>query len=337
MVMKRINTYPKPRRLCIVIPIFNEELALPLFLQVLKPVIQQLKKKIDVVLIFVNNGSTDGSTDVIKSAQFEGCKSAILTLTRNFGYESALIAGLTFVSADCYCLIDADGEDPVNLLPEFLIAIESGNDLAVGLRELRVESRLLQSFRRTSYKFLSMISDDPFTVGAGNFSMFKLRVRNAILIENSTYPFLRATIARTGFKTQFFPHNRNPRLDGKSNFNKAGLLKFAIAGFLTTTTWPLRMAAYCLALMIPLGLLTMVYSFFFQHSIISTAAQNISLFFFLTVQIANIGIISIYVARIYKNSLGRPLFYVDWSQSYATEGFPFEYPNEGSTVINSNN
>ena len=334
--MKRVSTHTTPRSLCIVIPIFNEERALPLFLQDLNPVIKELKKKIKVNVIFVNNGSTDESVAVIKSSQLEGSKSAILTLTRNFGYESALIAGLTYSAADCYCLIDADGEDPVNLLPEYLIAIEQGNDVAVGLRKLRIESRQLQSFRRVSYKFLSIISDDPFTIGAGNFSMFKLQVRNAILIENSTYPFLRATVARTGFKTEVFPHNRNPRLDGKSKFSKIGLLKFAIAGFLTTTTWPLRMAAYCLAIMLPVGFLIMLCSLIFPEAIIVALAQNISLFLFLTIQIANIGIISIYVARIYKNSLGRPLFYVDWNQSYATEKFPFEYPNVSSKVAKFN-
>lgn len=336
MSMKKVNDYKKPRSLCIVIPIFNEELALPYFLDALQPIIEKLRKKLDVIVIFVNNGSTDGSVDIINSTDMGEINSAILTLTRNFGYEAGLIAGLTFVTSDCYCLIDADGEDPAHLLLDFLVSIESGNEIAIGLRQLRVESKLLQSFRRLGYKVLARISDDPFTVSAGNFSMFNSKVRNSILIENSSYPFLRATVSRTGFKTEYFPHNRNPRLDGRSNFNKFGLLKFAVAGFMTTTTWPLRMAAYSLGLMLPLGLSALVSSIIFDFSSTAGIVQNFSIFLFLSTQSVNIGIIAIYVARVYKNSLGRPLFYVDWHQSYATKKFPFEYPNENPIYINTN-
>ena len=120
----------------------------------------------------------------------------------------------------------------------------AGNQIAIGIRRKRIESVVTKSFRTLSYSILSRLGDDPFRKNAGNFSMFSKVARDAILIENNSYPFLRSTLSRTGYRIEEFPHNRNPRIDGKSKYRKISLLKFAIAGFMTTTTWPLRFVSY---------------------------------------------------------------------------------------------
>lgn len=309
----------KDSTLTIIVPIYNEELVINRFLGQLYPVVNELGKKQDCRVLFVNNGSTDKSFELIKSYKDPIKNFGILTLARNFGYETALIAGLTHSDSDFYALCDGDGEDPVNLLLDFQTSILDEFNIAIGIRKNRVESIATKSFRSFGYSLLSKLGDDPFRKNAGNFSMFSKNVRNAILSENNSYPFLRSTLSRTGFKLKEFPHNRNPRIDGKSKYRKISLIKFAIAGFMTTTTWPLRFISYIgafnsVALAIFLVVRGLGHGEFLVWDLVLALLVELIVF---------LGINSLYLARIYKNSLGRPLFYVDWRNSISQGNFKF--------------
>ena len=291
--------------LTIIIPVFNEELALPKFINQLKPIVEELNNYVICKLLFVNNGSSDSSKEILQIELKDWVPAAILTLSRNFGYETALIAGLSNAHSDFYCFCDADGEDPVAIIPEFLKSMRDGYYIALGIRKRRFETFSTSFFRQFSYKILSKISDDPFIVNGGNFSMFNQSVKNAIMQENSSFPFLRATLSRCGYPLQEFIHDRNPRLDGRSKYRKINLLKFALAGFLTTTTWPLRLVAYVSMVNLPL-IFILTLTNLFNKNLQIILLSELLLFF---------SIISLYLARIYKNSLGRPLFYVNWKES----------------------
>ena len=301
----------KDSTLTIIVPIYNEELVINRFLDQLYPVVKELSKKQSCRVLFVNNGSTDNSFELIKNYRDPIKDFGILTLARNFGYETALIAGLTHVESDFYALCDGDGEDPVNLLESFQNSILNGNEIAIGIRKQRIESLTTKSFRSISYLLLSKLGDDPFRRNAGNFSIFSRIVRDAILTENNSFPFLRSTLSRTGYKLEEFPHNRNPRIDGKSKYRKISLIKFAIAGFMTTTTWPLRFVSYIgVSNIFFLGIFLILRGLGSGEFLIN----DIQLILLVEL-IGFIGIISLYLARIYKNSLGRPLYYVNWAQS----------------------
>ncbi len=302
------------KTLTIVIPVYNEELVLERFISGLIEIVSKLQEKNVCNVLFVNNGSTDSSLDLLKKCATEFENFGIISLTRNFGYETALIAGLTHAPGDIFALCDADGEDPFELMLDFQIALIDGYEIAVGIRKNRHEAGITRAFRIISYKILSNLSDDPFRRNAGNFSMFSAAVRDAILQENSSFPFLRSTLSRTGFRAMEFPHDRNPRIDGKSKYRKVSLMKFAIAGFMSATTWPLRFVSYVatftalifaisslLVLISPVGLSN------FKDFLVLLLLTEICL---------SLGVIALYVARIYKNSLGRPLFYVDWRNTF---------------------
>jgi len=309
----------KETTLTIIVPIFNEELVIEKFLSQMIPVVKELRMNQSVRVLFVNNGSTDSSPKLLlqKASALEDF--GILTLARNFGYETALVAGLTHADSNYFALCDGDGEDPVNLLIEFQKSIMRGNQIAIGIRKNRIESVVTKSFRSLSYSILSKLGDDPFRKNAGNFSMFSKVARDAILTENNSYPFLRSTLSRTGYRIEEFPHNRNPRIDGKSKYRKISLLKFAIAGFMTTTTWPLRFVSY-------LGGLNFIVIAGYMLALAMGHGEAQINFFLLTLGwelLGSVGVVSLYMARIYKNSLGRPLFYVDWNESHALGGFEF--------------
>jgi len=315
--MKPLLLQKKPKLLTVIIPVFNEEKVLSKFVNTLTPSIKKLEELIKVQVLFVNNGSTDRSFDILLKQDKNFKCLGILTLTRNFGYEAALIAGLENAESDVYVLIDADGEDSPEIILDFFDSILLGNSVAVGIRGKRVESFFTAKFRELSYKFLSRISDDPFVVNAGNFAMFTKVVRDSIILENKSFPFLRATISRSGFQAKFHLYDRKRRLDGVSKYRKLKLFKFAIAGFLTTTTWPLRLISYLSVLTIPsVFLLVLINSFYSLNHLypIVMLIMGFELLF------AN-AILALYLARVYKDTLGRPIYYVDATKSWFDNSF----------------
>lgn len=315
--MRPLLLQKKPKLLTVIIPVFNEEKVLKEFVKILTPSIKKLEDLIKVQVLFVNNGSTDRSFDILLNQDKTFKCLGILTLTRNFGYEAALIAGLENSLSDVYVLIDADGEDSPEIILDFFDSILSGNAVAVGIRGKRVESFFTAKFREFSYRFLSKISDDSFVVNAGNFAMFTKVVRDSIILENKSFPFLRATISRSGFQAKFHPYDRKRRLDGISKYRKLRLVKFAIAGFLTTTTWPLRLISYLSLLSIPSFLvLALINSFYSLNDLFPL----ITLIIGFELLFAN-AILALYLARVYKDTLGRPIYYVDATKSWFDNEF----------------
>lgn len=309
----------RPKTLCIIIPVYNEGTILDEFLHQLIDVRMQLRMRVNCVFVFVNNGSNDNSLEILLSKRSELSPYAVLTLTRNFGYETALVAGLTHAEGEIFALCDSDGEDPLNLLVDFLSHIETGYEIAIGIRKKRHESLSIQAFRRFSYFALSKLSDDPFRSHAGNFSMFTLQVKEAILAENRSFPFLRSTFSRTGYRCVEVPHDRSPRIGGKSNYRRLNLVKFAIAGFLTATTFPLRLITYMAITNLALFLCSWILNTFSNFENIASTVKELAVALTVLHVLLSSSVIALYVARIYKESLRRPLFYVDWENSYTTK------------------
>jgi dolichol-phosphate mannosyltransferase len=302
------NPSKEKRILAIVIPVWNEEKSLPEFLQRLEEFLKNTIKEFETHFVFVNNGSTDSSSELLNNFWNKYPTSKILHLTRNFGYESALIAGLTYARGDYFQFLDADGEDPENLIVEFYRKILDGYYIAVGIRRKRYESKSTSLFRKLTYRIMKKVSDEPFWVDAGNFMMFRPEVRDAILEDSSTFPFIRGVVSRTGYRHYQLKYDRLPRIDGKSKYRKLALLKFAAAGFLTTTTWPLRYISYN---SVATFLLLLVFNFLVDSSEIGVFMIQYLLFQI----ILSLSFLSMYLARTYKNQLSNPIFYIDFEKS----------------------
>ncbi len=312
------------KSLTIVIPVYNEEIIIERFFNKLAPVYRRLSENQEVSVLVVNNGSTDSSMEKLEKIAYQYESLGVLTLTRNFGYETALIAGLSHSISDTYALCDADGEDPVEMLIDFQEEVLKNTEIALGIRRERYEGKITKTFRNLSYRILSKLADDPFRKNAGNFSMFSLQVRNAILVENNSFPFLRSTLSRSGYSTKEFVHDRNPRIDGKSKYRKVNLVKFAIAGFMTATTWPLRFISFAAAFNFATFLIYLLTSLLSTSTLEENWFYYFLILFSLTEILLFLGVISLYLARVYKNSLGRPLFYIDWLRSLEIGRFRFE-------------
>jgi glycosyltransferase involved in cell wall biosynthesis len=308
-----LHVFPDPS-LAVVIPVFNEEVVIDEFVGQLRAAHNKFPENLHVCYLFVNNGSTDGTLGELLRHWDNQMHLEVISLSRNFGYEAGIIAGLASIQSDFYAVIDGDGEDPVDLLPSFYLEILQGADVVQGLRLMRNESKSLQTFRRFSYLFLSKISDEPFRINVGNFSMFRKNIRNGIIEENKVFPFMRATLSRIGYKVVEKPHNRSPRIGGVSNYRKVALVKFAILGFLTSTTWPLRFSLYMGVFMAVITSLVLNLYFF---GVISDHSFDVIQLIFSSFLLYSIGVASIYIARVYKFIIGRPMYYFDTSKNFS--------------------
>jgi dolichol-phosphate mannosyltransferase len=221
-------------------------------------------------------------------------------------------SAIKLLDADIYCVSDADGEDPPSVLPEFISAIESGYQIAVGLRKKRYENPFLSYFRKFLYRLGRAVADGPFNVDVGDFSAFTLNVRNYIIQQKNSHPLIRLSLAQTGFKSKKIEHDRMPRISGSSKFPPLKLFNFSMKHGLSVTTLPLRMAFYSLPFFAT--------NFFIVSYLSVTSNLRIdylilNVFLILLWVTVILSFIAIYVARIYKNGLEMPNSFIDFDDS----------------------
>ena len=300
--MNRVN---RPS-LTIISPCFNEARILNSFWDRLRPVVDLVAGRVDVTVLFVNNGSTDETARILSGIRGGDPRVGYITLSRNFGYQGALDAGVRHAKSDLYCVIDADGEDPPELILQFLDAIDSGADIAYGVRRTRQEPVYRSNLRKIFYRVVRTVSDDPFRVDTGEFSMFTDELKRSALSENNSFPFLRASLARVGYSSTGIPHDRHERIGGRSSLNAIGMLNFAVGGLLSSSTFPLRLALYLL----PLHLLMITSLGVVSLAISSTGPLLVALYLANILVMIQLAFVSVYLARTYKNGLHRPSSFV---------------------------
>jgi len=320
-----------PKRISIVTPVYNEEPTVRRFYDRLAAALAPLSGRYEFEIIFTNNRSTDATADRVLEIRARDPRVQLLTLSRNFGYQQSMLAGIRQASGEAICLIDADGEDPPEMLADFIRHWEEGYDIVYGVRDRRAEPLPITWMRKIFYRVNKMIADSDILVDVAEFSLFSADVRDAVASGVSTFPFLRAEIAHYGFKRLGLHYDRQPRLAGKSHFNFYAMARFAIAGILSSTTVPLRIALYLLP---PLFLLD-VLGFWLEVSgrwrwgfeMLVTA----DLLYVCTVA----AIVALYTARNYRNVIARPLAVVDWRLSALNlprEQSPNDLPRLGPRV-----
>lgn len=300
----------------IICPVHNEQETIPLFYKRIKIIIEQLTHEYDFELLFSNNCSTDSSLDIIRELSKSDEIIQYITLSRNFGYQKSLTAALHQANGDAVIIIDVDCEDPPEMIPKFIDAWKNeGYDIVYGQRDLRPEPKIILWYRKLFYRLLTRISDSPTILDMAEFSLFNTKVKNLILKNSTTTPFLRNEIAYVGFKRKAIKYNREARIAGKTHYNLFRMLVFAVAGILTSSTYPLRLALY---LLIPL-LLTNIVLFTTYLCTDWLKLMNSIVWLDLMYLMYAVGFIAVYLARVYNDVIARPLFIIDWDNSYTTK------------------
>ena len=195
-------------------------------------------------LSFIDNASTDRTSELVKELRAQDRSVQLITHSRNFGYQASLLCGLTNLEGDAYVIIDADCEDPPELIPEFVEKWEDGYDLVYGDRKWRSENPAVAMARRVFYRVTRKIADSEFIIDMAEFSLFSRRMRDEVLSHASTFPFVRSDLAYAGFRRFGIEYKREPRRFGKTHYNFWRMAKFAVGGILSASTFPLRAVAY---------------------------------------------------------------------------------------------
>lgn len=302
------------KRLCISIicPVYNEQESVPVFYSRLQKAISPLRKSFDFELIFINDSSADKTLNVIQGLREKDASIQTLTMARNFGYQAAVLAGMKYAHGNGIFTIDVDCEDPPELIPQFVAKWEEGYDVVYGLREGRPESRFFIKLRKLFYRSLKLMADSDIILDMAEYSLISAHVRDIIVDNQNTFPFLRAEIGYVGFSRIGIPYDRQPRVGGKSHYNIWRMALFAAGGILTSSTFPMRSAFYFLPMFLLMNACFLVWAIV-SHSVV---LLGVLMTFDLVYGISLLTVYGLYIARIYKNSIARPVFVIDWKRSH---------------------
>lgn len=303
------------KKISIIIPAYNEEDSLPYLYERLTKLIDDIKNY-EFEILFVNDGSKDKTLEIIKEYRKKDNRFAYVNLSRNFGKEIAMIAGLDYAKGDAVVFMDADLQDPPELLPELIKYWEEGYDDVYARRKTRDGETFLKKFTsKMYYRVLQKLTNIQIQKDTGDFRLLDRRCVNALKKLRESQRCSKSMFSWIGYKKKEVLFDREPRVAGKTKWNYKKLIDLAIDGITSFTTSPLRLSTY---LTIPTFITLVVY---FIYVIVKSCTINepiqafqaiilINLFFF-GIIILLIGIIGEYLGRIFNETKNRPLYFID--------------------------
>jgi glycosyltransferase involved in cell wall biosynthesis len=298
----------------IVCPVFNEERSVELFYARLVTAMKAIESRVRYELLFVNNRSTDRTLEIIRALADKDAAVNVLTLSRNFGYQASITAGMTRAKGDCVVNIDVDCEDPPEMIPRFVEKWLAGADVAYGIRNKREEFVLMHLARKLFYRLTRSVADHEIILDMAEFFLVDKRVRDVVLSSRSTFPFVRGQVGYVGFKREGISYKRERRIAGETHYNIIGAIKFGLAGILSSSTLVLRLFAYVGVILFPLdaagALLLAMGRVEWERPEFARYVLAIGLFHAGWLALG-VGMVGLYLARLYKDSVGLPLYIVD--------------------------
>jgi glycosyltransferase involved in cell wall biosynthesis len=305
---------PSHRSLSVVVAAFNEEAALSLLHPRLRAALDGLGME-QTRVIYVDDGSRDDTWAVLQDLAAADPTVRLLRLARNFGKEVALTAGLDQVDTDAAIVIDADGQDPPELIPAFVDKWRQGYDVVYGTRTRRDgESWFKRTTAAVFYRVINRLSDTPIPPDTGDFRLMSRRVLDALGQLRERQRFMKGLFAWVGFRQVALPYARAPRLAGDSKFNYWRLWNLALEGITGFSTVPLRAATY---LGLGAALLAFVYgvwviakTLLWGDPVQGWPSMMAVILFLGGVQLIALGILGEYLGRLYLEAKQRPLYLV---------------------------
>ncbi len=300
----------------IVIPCYNEEEVIALCHQTIVDVVNGLPY--DFEIIYINDGSSDATRNLLEDIQKEDDRVVIINFSRNFGKEAAMTAGIDNARGDALIILDADLQDPPFLIPD-MIAIwkESGADVVYGQRLEREGETWLKKFTANSfYNVINFIANNvEIPKNTGDFRLMNRRSIDALIQLREKHRFMKGLFAWIGFHQVALQYNREPRAAGQTKWNYFQLFNLAIEAITGFSTKPLRIASL-------FGLLISIASFvfggyiiiktmFYGSDVAGWASLSVMIAFLSGVQLLSIGILGEYIGRIFGEAKKRPLYFID--------------------------
>lgn len=298
--------------LSLVVPCFNEEENVDDFYAAAKSVFDDSGYNYEIV--FVNDGSRDKTFSRLRMIHEKDPRVAVVSFSRNFGKEAAMLAGLKRAKGDLVCIIDADLQQHPSVAKEMADFLKANDeyDCVVAYQRERKESKSMQRMKKLFYKIINRVSDTEFVTGASDFRIFRRCMVESIVAMPEYHRFSKGIFSWVGYNTFFMPYSALERNAGETKWSFKKLLKYAVEGFISFTTFPLKIATF-------LGLLTSFLSvIYFGVVVIQKIFFGIDVPGYPTIiglilligglQLLILGIIGEYLARIYIQSKNRPIY-----------------------------
>jgi glycosyltransferase involved in cell wall biosynthesis len=300
--------------LSVVIPVFNEEKNIPLIHERLLPVCESVAGK-DFEIIFINDGSRDGSENIIAELASRCPEIKYLFLSRNFGHQQAVSAGLDYAGGLYTVIMDGDLQDPPELIPEMLEKAKSGFDVVYARRnERKGESVFKKMTARWFYRILQKLTQVEIPLDTGDFRLMHRNVTEVVKQMPEKNKFLRGQIAWVGFRQSYVEYDRDPRQHGHSGYPVGKMIRFALHGITGFSDVPLRLATWLGFLVSGISVLIGFYAlysrFVIKEYVAGWASLMLSILFLGGVQLICLGIIGEYLGRMYHDIRNRPLYVV---------------------------
>jgi polyisoprenyl-phosphate glycosyltransferase len=298
-------------RLSIVVPCANEEEALSSTNRRLQAALESMR--VDFEIIYVDDGSTDATPEILRDFQAHDRRVRVVRLSRNFGHQVAITAGLENASGDAVVVIDADLQDPPETIREFVERWREGYDVAYGVRTAREGETPFKLWTASVfYRLMNGLSDTRIPLDAGDFRLMDRRVVDALLAMPERDRFMRGMVSWLGFSQIAVPYRRVARQAGVTKYPLLKMVRFAADGMVSFSVVPLRVATcvgFATSGAAVLGILVILLERFFATGLVKGWSSTlIAVLFIGGVQLICMGIIGEYIGRIYGESKRRPLY-----------------------------
>ncbi len=302
------------KKIDILVPAYNEEKVIGLFLEKVTKVIDSIKNY-DFEILFINDGSKDKTLDLIKEYKAKDDRIAYVSLSRNFGKETAMIAGVDHSTGDALIFIDADLQDPPELIPEMISLWEQGYEDVYARRRSRQGESFLKKFTaKMYYELLQSVTSVEIQKDTGDYRLLDKKCIDALKRIRETNRNSKGIFSWIGFKKKEVLFDRAPRAAGTTKWNYKKLMNLAIDGITSFTTSPLRISFY---LAVPIIIAFVVYFIYmminlqqFSNEALLIRIVILLVLLFAGIQITLLGIIGEYLGRIFNESKDRPLYFV---------------------------
>ncbi|TGK00030.1 glycosyltransferase [Leptospira langatensis] len=311
----------KPPLLSVVIPVYNEEKTIPELVKRLHVLVRILKEKNgfskdDVEILFVNDGSRDGTFDVLKKF----CESEpgfyLLNLSRNYGHQLAITAGIDTARGEAVAVMDGDLQDPPEFVADLYAKMDEGFDVVYARRRKREGESLFKLITaHVFYRILKKLTKFEIPIDTGDFRIMSRRVTDVLVSMREQHRYIRGLIAWIGFKQTGLEYDRDERFHGETKFSVSKMLKFALDGITSFSSAPLKLSSYLGFTSAFFGALYTIYILYlklFTHDTIQgwTSVMIVALVLG-GVQLIALGMIGEYLSRVNDQSKNRPLYVIE--------------------------
>tara|TARA_B100001989_G_C24550333_1_gene474040 strand:+ start:2417 stop:3376 length:960 start_codon:yes stop_codon:yes gene_type:complete len=306
----------KKEKISIIIPCYNEEEMIDLCHSSVCAVLDKLNDH-ETEIIYVNDGSKDNTYNKLLEIRKSDKRAIIINLSRNFGKEAAMTAGINNADGDAIIILDADLQDPPDLIPDLIkVWKKEDADVVYGQRVQREgETWVKKATARAFYRLMGYISNTEIPRNTGDFRLMNRRATDALIQLKERHRFLKGMFAWVGYKQVALLYSRAPRAAGNTKWNYFKLLDFALEGITAFSILPLRIASFCGFLIsffaFAFGGFIILKTLFFGADMPGYASLMVMITFLSGIQLLCIGILGEYIGRIFGETKNRPLYFIE--------------------------